>query len=130
MWWNEYIGVKFKVKGRDKDGVDCWGLVRLVYAEQFNIELPDYLECYDSVDDKKALSELMGNEKNNGWVEQKEPKEGDTLLLRMDGVPFHVGIYTKDGMFIHCERGANTNHAKMNSFRWRNSVAGIYRWMK
>jgi len=132
MWWNEYIGLKFKEKGRDANGVDCWGLVCLIYKEKLGISLPDYTDYYTSTNDKKKLTELMKTEREEEprWVEQKTPQEFDVLLLKMDGMPFHVGIYTHDGQFIHCEKGADTNHAKMKSFRWRNSVAGVFRWVK
>lgn len=127
-WWNKYVGTKFKDKGRSPDGVDCWGLVCLIYKNEFGIDLPHYTECYESTNDKEILSELIANESDSKWVAVKNPKEGDVLVLKIDGMPFHVGIFIHDGAFIHCERGANTSIAKLNGFRWRGKIKGIYRW--
>lgn len=130
MWWNKYIGTPFKEKGRDQNGVDCWGLLRIVYKNELGIDLPDYLECYESTNDKEVLSSLISREKDQKWEPIDKPTEFSALVLKMDGVPFHVGVYTHDGKFIHCARGSNTVHEKINSFRWRNNVAGVYTWAR
>ena len=52
--WNDYVGVPYKLHGRDEDGLDCWGLVRLIYKEQKDIDLPSLSEEYFTADEVLA----------------------------------------------------------------------------
>lgn len=129
MWWNKYVGTKFAEKGRSAEGVDCWGLVCLIYKNELGIDLPHYLECYNSTNDTQLLAKLIDDESKAKWVEQTTPKEFDVLVLKVDGLPFHVGIYTHDRKFIHCEKGFNTVVSKLDSMRWVGKMTGVFRWV-
>jgi hypothetical protein len=39
-WAGQYVGIPFADLGRDRHGCDCWGLVRLILAEQAGLTLP------------------------------------------------------------------------------------------
>lgn len=41
-WPEAYVGLPWRALGRDRAGLDCWGLVRLVMIEQRGIELPPW----------------------------------------------------------------------------------------
>ncbi len=43
LWAGRYIGLPFMTHGRDRSGLDCWGLARLVMAEQLGRALPSYV---------------------------------------------------------------------------------------
>ena len=38
----DIVGKPYKIGGRGPNAFDCWGLVRYVYKELLNIELPVY----------------------------------------------------------------------------------------
>ena len=58
-WSAAYVGLPWAEKGRDRAGLDCWGLVRLVYANALLIELPSYTEAYASVAERGEIGALM-----------------------------------------------------------------------
>lgn len=129
MWWNKYVKIPFGEKGRSEDNVDCWGLVQLIYRKELGIELPSYLECYETTNDRDKLATVISSERACKWQEPEEPKEFDVIILRMRGVPMHVGVVTKSGSMIHCARGIGTALERYDSMRWKNNVMGFARYV-
>ena len=128
MWWNDYIKVPFEEKGRGHDGCDCWGLVQLIYKEQLGIDLPGYEEIYESTNDKEILAKTIRDERNQNWSHPNTGKEFDVIILKMGGVPMHVGIVTKKGHMIHCAKDIGTVHETFKNLRWENKVIGFARY--
>lgn len=128
-WVNRYIGIPFRDLGRTRDGVDCWGLLTLVYQERFGRVLPAYLGEYQSAVDKGAIPALVDRERQ-AWtmVDPADIAEGDVVLLRMWGLPFHVGVVVCQGRFLHCLRGVGTALEAYDTPLWRNRVLGFYRY--
>jgi len=58
MWYNKYIGIPYQEKGRSETGVDCWGLVKLVYEKDFNILVPGFTDSYEHQDTER-IEELI-----------------------------------------------------------------------
>ncbi len=128
VWWNRYIGIPFKEKGRELTQCDCWGLVRLIYGIEREIELPSYSELYASTEERQRLGDAILLEKQESWREISSPEPFDAILLRMAGVPMHVGLVTKPLHMIHCARDIGTVHERYDSLRWKNKVAGFFRY--
>ncbi len=128
MWWEQYEKIEFKEKGRDHAGCDCWGLVKLIYKEQLGIELPGYEEIYETTNDREILAATIRDESNNKWLNPDTPKEFDVIILKMGGMPMHVGIVTKKNKMIHCGKGFNTVHETFKNIRWKHKVIGFARY--
>ena len=126
MWWNDYVGIPFLAKGRDRDGIDCWGLVRLVYKEQFNIELPSFSEEYEA-DDTARMKELVA-QYLEGWQETKEPKPGTGILFRVMGFESHMGIYLGDNKFLHCRENQSAVIESLDRIEWKNRLVGFFNY--
>lgn len=127
MWWQQYIGKAFAEKGRGPDEFDCWGLVRQVYLDHCGIELPTYLEKYQSTNDRDILGEVIGSESREKWSPVDKPASFDVIILRMRGVPMHVGVVTKPGFMIHCARNIGVVSERYDSLKWRCNVMGFVR---
>lgn len=118
-WVARYIGIPFLDLGRDRDGCDCWGLVRLVLAEQAGIELPsfatDYLSeaCHD-----KVAGAIAAEERGANWARIDAGQErcldvAQMLIVAQVGgrcrfEPLHVGVVVGPGLVLHVETATHT----------------------
>jgi cell wall-associated NlpC family hydrolase len=128
MWWNKYIGLPFLEKGRDEEGVDCWGLARLIYKNERNILLPSYEECYEKTSDREILSKVINEERHSKWSEPATGMEFDIIILKMLGLPMHIGIVTKQNHMIHCSKDIGTVHENFASMKWQKKIMGFARY--
>ena len=103
-WAGEYIGTPFAEDGRGRNGCDCWGLVRLILGEVFGVEVPSHAGRYDGVADHEGIAALVEQDtKADDWLEvaRDAARSGDVVLLRMRGLPIHVGIFAGPGLVLH-----------------------------
>ena len=140
MWWNKYADKKFEIKGRGPDTFDCWGLLQWIYAHDryflnedgekvaARVILPGYEEFYEDTKDRETLSQVIFEQRQERWREVTKPQQFDAILLRMRGVPMHVGVVTKPGHMIHCAHGVGTSHERFDSMRWREKGLGFFRY--
>ncbi len=129
MWWHKYTHIPFVDKGRGIDGCDCWGLVRLIYQNELNIELPDYLDLYESTKDYYVISKLNELESQKfPSVPLSDLREFDVITLRVRNAPIHVAVALGNGYMIHCERDINTVCERINSMKWKSRIVGVNRY--
>lgn len=129
MWYNKYIGIPYQNKGRDFLGIDCWGLVRLVYSEQYGINLPSFSDNYIS-ESTEIIQELIAQYKE-GWDVTTTPEQGDVILFNVLGTLSHVGIYLGNNSFMHAREGKGTVVVESTTSReWQKRIAGYYKYSK
>ena len=129
IWAGHYIGLPFLSHGRDRSGLDCWGLVRLAMAEQFGLALPSLVTSYRRSTDVAGISGLIAAETQK-WspVVKGDEDLGDVIVLRLRGEPLHVGLVLGDGQMLHVERGINSAIESYRGPRWAERVFGFYRY--
>jgi probable lipoprotein NlpC len=127
-WTNRFVGLRFAEFGRDRDGCDCWGLACLVYREELQISLPDYLG-YSSVDEHAEIAALVaGATAMPLWI----PVTGramafDIAVFRRGRLDTHIGIVVQHGLMLHA---AGEDCAKVESYEggaWKHRLTGVYR---
>ena len=113
------IGIPFKPDGRDRNGCDCYGLVRLALRELAGIELPD--KQYGPDGQERAAVVAQGLP---GWVPVDRPRRFDIAVFNTEGGP-HVGLCMGSGKFLHVREGGRSRIERFGPL-W--AVAGFYRF--
>jgi hypothetical protein len=92
-----YIGVKFRLHGRDRTGLDCVGLVFRVLKDH-GIELPDFTDYTRNIESAK-LTEVI--EANSTLAPSGVIRHGQLLKIRQFVFPMHTA-------FLAIEKGRMT----------------------
>jgi cell wall-associated NlpC family hydrolase len=129
-WLNDYVGVEFENRGRGEK-VDCWGLLRRIYAERFKITIPSFSEYVDAHDIKEVAKLIKGKEDGRGdtWIDTPPGEErfGDVAIFRIAGAPVHIGMVLGDDKMIHVEDGIDSCIENYTNLRWQKRLYKFYR---
>lgn len=116
----EYVGIRFQDGGREHDpGVDCYGLLRMVWRQQFAIDLPAFAGLYDdTVRDHQAIREAIDDHATKLFEpicpEGMDPNQGVAVLLHDCRLPLHVAVYAGIDagrrMILHTTRERGHSH--------------------
>lgn len=102
-WTKPFIGIPYKLYGRDFDGVDCWGLVYLVARGHFGMELPFYGPASADAREMGEIDCLVRDEISSLWTRFDRGCAGDIALFRNQvGQLVHVGIIVDECWMLHC----------------------------
>lgn len=128
-WTSRYVGVPFVDGGRGIEGLDCWGLFRLVYAERLGIVLPSYGDT--SAFDLMAVTEAMaaGVAADEQWREVLAPQEYDGVLMRAYGArePGHVGVMIDKQRLLHVEQKTAAVIVPIDHYSVRSRILSFWR---
>ena len=84
-----WVGVKYKVGGTTKKGVDCSGFSKILYKTRFGVELP-----------RIAKEQYRATNR----IDKDSLLPGDLVFFRTKTRSgWHVGIYLMNGYFVHSE---------------------------
>ncbi|MEX1167333.1 MAG: C40 family peptidase [Hydrogenophaga sp.] len=109
------LGVPYRFGGNDAEtGLDCSGLVRLVYEQSFGKILP-----------RRAAEQAAATLE----IDRSELKPGDLVFFNTMKRAFsHVGIYVGEGKFIHAPRsGSQVRIEDMRMAYWTTRFNGARR---
>ncbi len=127
---SQYIGIPFKDHGRDRNGCDCWGLVKLVLKEQLGLPTPDLGDLYDNAYNREAVDGLLHTNSNTEWnydVTNEERKPLDILIFTRAGVETHVGLHVSKGVMLHIMEGIDSCFERYDSIRWSRRLSRVAR---
>lgn len=127
-WVKKYVGLPFLSGGRDKNGLDCYGLVRLVLNTEYGFNLPllntDYTDALDKLQTQVIFDTnipLLCGEKIT------KPEEKSVALIKSRGLATHVALYAGDGFIIHSVNKLGVVCERITTPGFAQLVQGWYR---
>lgn len=128
MTYIEYLQIPYKHQGRDKSGADCFGLIRMFYANELGIFLPDFTEDYAQEwwKEKNYFVELYRQWK---FQQTYELKRGNVILFKNTNHTLgHVGVIVNDESFMHMSREGCGIHS-FSVGVWARQIHSIYTYV-
>jgi cell wall-associated NlpC family hydrolase len=124
-WARKYVGIPYVHSGRTTKGIDCLGLLYLIYSDDFGYDLPDY-NNYTHSDYSTIESVFKTN--ISQWERIEWPEVGCLIMFNIAGHTTHLGVFVGDGRFIHALDGSDCTIERVDSIKWRGRIEGFYKW--
>ena len=100
----DWKGVRYRLGGTSKRGIDCSAFVQTTFREQFGLDLPR--STYEQEDTGKSI--------NRGKL-----RPGDIVLFRAGSTGRHVGIYLGNDNFVHASTSSGVMISNLNDSYWK-----------
>ncbi len=102
--YQEWRGVRYRLGGFSRAGIDCSGLVRIIYQAEFGLTLP-----------RTTLSQAeFGSE-----IKQADLKPGDLVFFKTGKRAWHVGIYLENRKFFHASSSKGVTLSRLDNTYWK-----------
>lgn len=129
-WVAGYIGIPYATYGRDRSGIDCWGLFNLVMKEQLGREMPAYegLPFHDTSVARDIGRDALAYASLFQPIEAGNETLGDGILIRVRGFPLHLAMVVAPGWMLHIEMHTDSCLSRYRDFAWERRISGFYRY--
>ena len=99
-----WAGAPYRIGGTTDRGIDCSALVRNVFRDTFDVELPRSTQ--DQVHEGRP-------------IDRQELQAGDLVFFRPPGRYNHVGIYVGNGYFLHASTSKGVIISSLDNSYWQ-----------
>lgn len=99
----DWKGVRYRLGGESKRGIDCSAFVQRTFREQFGMDLPR--STYEQED--------MGKQ-----IQRAKLRPGDLVLFRAGSTGRHVGIYLGNDKFVHASTSSGVTISSLTDNYW------------
>lgn len=131
--FSKYINLRFKYKGRDLSGVDCFGLVYLILKNEKQIELSEYdysIKWY--LEGKNYIVDIKNDLQTWSSIDIEQIRPFDVILFYASPkriIVNHMGLYIGEEKFIHISEDHNSRVERIND-HWISRIYSIMRYSK
>jgi len=123
-WAKNYIGIPYKEACWGPEYYDCWGLIVLIYKNEFDIDIHKNMIMY--VDKRDKVDRLL--EYVSSWTNIDKPEIGDGILFLIASKLPHCGVYIGDNKMLHTIDGISSCIQRIDNHRWKSRFEGYYRY--
>lgn len=128
-WSDKFVGLPYRPLGRDRWGVDCWGLHRLVQSEIRGVDLPSYADAYTSPRERAEIARLVNAaEARPGWRPVDAVEAFDLLLFRVGRYRSHVATAVDRRRMLTVEEGRASVVMALRGSPWQARLVGAFRY--
>nr|WP_273405003.1 NlpC/P60 family protein [Campylobacter avium] len=107
----------YKLGGTSPRGADCSGFTQTVFLNNFAVKIP-----------RTTRLQMQSGQ----TVSRRNLRTGDLLFFRTGRGPsgLHVGIYTRNGKFIHLSTRGGVKEVSLNTRYWGSKYLGARRYLR
>ncbi len=120
-----FIGLPWKVGGRDFNGVDCGGLCMLAAHYLYNIEIPDVWQ-YDETNNLDVTIKVLQDLPKLA-LKVNKPSNGDVISLQLSTGYVHYGLFV-DGRMLHISENTRSRLSRRKT--QHNDKIAYWRFVK
>ncbi|ARU94675.1 bifunctional murein DD-endopeptidase/murein LD-carboxypeptidase [Tatumella citrea] len=100
----DWKGVRYRMGGDTKRGIDCSAFVQRTFREQFGLDLP---------------RSTSGQQDTGSKIARNKLRPGDLVLFRAGSTGRHVGIYLGNNNFVHASTSSGVMISSLNDSYWK-----------
>lgn len=133
MNWGSYIGLPYYRGGRTREGLDCYGLLRL-YLQEAGVLLPAH---HDTFDFQEITHELALQISSGHWqpIDRDARRTYDAVTMwafplingRHVKLPCHIAVLTDKDHILDIDEGKSSLRIRIDHPLYKNRVIGFYR---
>lgn len=104
---NQYAswkGVRYRLGGSTRKGIDCSAFVQRTFREQFGLELP---------------RSTSGQQDTGKSVSRAKLRTGDLVLFHAGSTGRHIGIYIGNNQFVHASTSSGVMISNLDEPYWK-----------
>lgn len=113
-WLNDYIGIPYEFAGRDMTGLDCYGLVKLVYHNEYGLELPDWQ--VDTINLREVNRTISSVVTSGDFDRIEAPVDGSFVIAYRNKAACHIGLYYA-GCVLHAFDNLGVIYQPLSKFK-------------
>lgn len=108
LQYDKWKGTPYRKGGLGRKGVDCSGLVYLIYRDLLGKDLPRTTAKQIKTGSPVALSSL---------------RSGDLVFFKTGWFSRHVGIYLEESLFLHASTSKGVTISSLREKYWENAFS-------